>query len=278
MKYKLLRFLLFIALAKMFIQCQDKNKSAVNQQTNFSNIEKTAEKVGPKISADFSSAISILLPTQYRKESTGYPKNVENKDWFELYKEEKTEKWIIGKADLQISYGRDECVGEEVMIIKSKRENAVLFFTNFKGLNEKPETILENKSLFPEHNISFKFKGSEYMLLPMGSVMDDQRHIIPASMVRAKTDQELADSQITNYQLSFSTNDKTYHLVTIDEIEFSTPKIVWVGDLNGDDFPDMILDLSDFYEAQHLFFYLSDPSDQEKPLKKVAHILVVNDC
>lgn len=278
MKHQLFRILLFFALAKMFIHCQKAYKSEVTQQDPISKIEKTTEKVGSKISADLPSTISILLPTQYRKESTGYPKNVENKNWFELYKEEKTGKWLIGKADFQISYGRDECVGEEVMIIQSKHENAVLFFTDFKGLNEKPETILENKSLFPEHFVSFNFKGSQYKLLPMGSVMDDQRQIITASMVRAKTDQELADSQITNYQLSFSANDKTYHLVTIDEIEFSTPKIVWVGDLNGDDFPDMILDISDFYEAQHFYFYLSDPSDQEKPLKKVADILVVNDC
>lgn len=275
MKHYLSATLIFTALAGMFVQCQ---KAVVAEENQQSEITKTAGKSESTIGTNSPSDLSILIPTSYRKTSKGYPKNVENKNWFELYKEEKTGKWLIGKADLQISYDRDECSGDDVMILKSKNENAVLFFTNFKGLNENPETILENKPLFPEHNISFKFKGTEYKLVPVGNVLDDQQHIIPTSMVRQKTDQELADSQITNYLLSFSFDDQSYNLATIDKIEFSTPKIIWIGDLNGDDLPDMILDLSDSYEAQHLFFYLSDPTDKEKPLKKVGDILVVSDC
>ncbi|MCZ2083457.1 MAG: hypothetical protein LC112_04225 [Flavobacteriales bacterium] len=275
MKHYLFATLIFTALAGMFVQCQKAVAAEENQQ---SEITKTAGKSESTIGTNSPSDLSILIPTSYRKTSKGYPKNVENKNWFELYKEEKTGKWLIGKADLQISYDRDECSGDDVMILKSKNENAVLFFTNFKGLNENPETILENKPLFPEHNISFKFKGTEYKLVPVGNVLDDQQHIIPTSMVRQKTNQELADSQITNYLLSFSFDDQSYNLATIDKIEFSTPKIIWIGDLNGDDLPDMILDLSDSYEAQHLFFYLSDSTDKEKPLKKVGDILVVSDC
>lgn len=278
MKRKLFTTLFFIAIAAMFIQCQKAIATEVHQKSEIGEVKKTSGKSESKMAGNSPSDLSILLPTQYRKNGTGYPKNVKDKDWFELYKDEKTGKWLIDKADLQISYGYDECVGDDIMIINSKHENAVLFFTNFKGLNENPETILENKSLLPEHNVSFKFKGNDYMLLPMGSVLDDQQYIIPASIVREMTAQQLEDSRITNYMLSFSANDRSYNLATIDKIEFTTPKIIWLGDLNGDHLPDMILDLSDFYEAQHFFFYLSDPTDKEEPLKKVADILVVNDC
>lgn len=34
------------------------------------------------------------------------------------------------------------------MIINPKHENAVLFFTPFEGLNEKPETIFEESGFF----------------------------------------------------------------------------------------------------------------------------------
>ncbi|QOW09223.1 hypothetical protein Q73A0000_02050 [Kaistella flava (ex Peng et al. 2021)] len=278
MKIKLLTVSFFIMLANTAISCDKGNKPEMKQQAITAEESSTSEKPAPIITANFPKEVSILLPTQYRKKSTGYPQNVKDKNWFELYKEEKTGKWLIGKADLKISYGRDECVGEDVMIIKSKHEDVVLFFTGFDGLNLNPETILEDKPLFPEHNISFKFKGQEYLLSPMGSVVDDEGHILPANLVREQTQQELADSQITDYTLSFSVGNETFNLATINKIEFSTPKIIWLGDLNGDDLPDMILDLSSFYETQRLFFFLSDPNDKKQPLKKVADLEVINDC
>ena len=273
MKLKLGQIVIFLIFSNMLFQCQNIDKFAESAENNNSQ----------KMSADenavtFPGGVSILIPTQYRKKSTGYPKNLKNNKWMELYKDQKTGKWRITKADLQISYGRDECVGEDIMIIKSKNKNAVLFFSKFDGLTENPATILENKRLFPEHPISFKLKGREYLLSPMGNVLDDKAYIIPARLVRDQTEQELADSQMTDYKLAFSVDGNTINLVNINKIEFTTPKIIWMGDLNGDNLPDMILNLSDFYESQHFYFFLSDPADKDEPIKKLAELKVVNDC
>lgn len=278
MKCNVIQIVIFLVLTTTIFNCNKANKSTYNDQSITATDSLVVEKIPNANAKKFPEDVSMLLPTQYRKESTGYPKNLKDTTWMELYKDEKSGKWIIGKADLQISYGRDECVGEDVMIVRSKHHNAVLFFTQFEVLTENPETILENKALFPEHFISFKFKNIEYSLSPMGNVLDENRYIIPASSVREKTEQDLTDSQITDYTLGFSAGEKSFNLVKLDTIEFSTPKIVWLGDLNGDNLPDMILDLSGFYEAQHFFFFLSDPSDKEKPLKKIADLQVVNDC
>lgn len=83
-----------------------------------------------------------------RKDSTGYPVTVKGKGWCEIHKDTQTKKWIIAKADLKVSYDNDPCSGSDVMIINPKHENAVLFFTPFEGLNEKPETIFEESGFF----------------------------------------------------------------------------------------------------------------------------------
>lgn len=278
MKCKITQIVIFLVITNIIFNCNKADKSTSNEQSKTTTDSLVVQNIPKANEKKFPENVSILLPTQYRKESTGYPKNLKDSTWMELYKDEKSGKWLIGKADLQISYGRDECVGEDVMIVKSKHHNAVLFFTQFEGLNENPETILENKALFPEHLISFKFKNIEYSLSPMGNVLDENRYIIPASELKEKTEQELSDSRITDYTLGFSAGGKSFNLAKLATIEFSTPKIVWLGDLNDDNLPDMILDLSGFYEAQHFFFFLSDPSDKEKPLKKLAELQVVNDC
>lgn len=227
----------------------------------------------------FPRNVQILIPTQYRKESTGYPKNVKGKEWYELYKDAKSGKWVIGKADLKISYGRDECVGEDVMIVKSKHEDAVLFFTPFASLSENPVTALEDKMLFPEHNVSFSFNGKNYRLSPMGSCLDEKGQMMTADELKSKTGEELDNNtKISGYRLAFGNEGNTHELVMVESIEFATPRLIWAGDLNNDGLPDLILNIPDFYESQHLFFFLSDPTDAQHPFKKIADLKVTNDC
>ncbi|WP_188753943.1 hypothetical protein [Parapedobacter defluvii] len=260
--------------------CQNGSKNSAEKtdtQTSVNDTLVSTEKTEAVI--PFPQNVNILLPTQYRKESTGYPKNVKDKDWYEIYKDPKTEQWNIGKVELKITYGRDECVGEDVMIIKSQHEDAVLFFTPFEGLSANPVTVLEDKMLFPEHDVSFSFDGKEYHLSPVGSCLDENGQIMTIDELRAKTNEELNNNtKISGYRLFFGNAEKSPELAVVENIEYANPTLVWAGDLNNDGLPDLILDLSEFYECQHLYFFLSDKNDQEKPLKKVADLLIVNDC
>lgn len=227
----------------------------------------------------FPKNVEILLPTQYRKESTGYPKNVKNKDWYEIYKDAKTQKWMIAKADLKISYGRDECVGEDVMIIKSGHEDAVLFFTPFEGLSENPETVLEDKPLIPGTSVNFKMNNKNYSISTSGTLYDDEGNTISAAQLPEDSEGNIYIPRTKNFNLNFGFGAaKNYSIAKVAEMTSVTPNVVWLGDLNGDGLLDMILDLSDFYESEHLYFFLSDKNDKEKPLKNLADLLVVNDC
>lgn len=227
----------------------------------------------------FPENVEILLPTQYRKESVGYPKNVKEKEWYELCQNKKNGKWQIGKAQLNITYGRDECVGEDVMILSSQHDNAVMFFTAFVGMDTAISTFVSEKTLFPGQEVTVPFNGTTYRLTASGKINDEEGRTLSDAEIQTTDNDALAVSRISNYQLQFSTTGKvSYKIASLNEIESATPKLVWAGDVNQDGLPDMVLSLPDFYESQHILFFLSDKNDTNKPLKKVAEITVTNDC
>ena len=80
MKRKLFTTLFFIAIAAMFIQCQKAIATEVHQKSEIGEVKKTSGKSESKMAGNSPSDLSILLPTQYRKNGTGYPKNVKDKD------------------------------------------------------------------------------------------------------------------------------------------------------------------------------------------------------
>lgn len=227
----------------------------------------------------FPEGVEMLLPTQYRKESTGYPKGIREKVWFEIFKDEKTKNWIVAKADLEISYDHDECVGEDVMIIGSKHKNALLFFTPFNGLSEKIETVLDNQPLIPAKPLSFKMNGVVYTLSPSGIIYNELDEIVKEDELKKDEEGNYPIDRIDKYRLTFhSMSSVLSDIFSSDKMQGVTPRLLWAGDLNNDGLPDMILDMSDFYESKHLYFFLSDKNDKEKPLKKLVDLKVVNDC
>lgn len=259
--------------------------NAENNTAEIGKIESSTVKLEDSIQVvvshtSFPKNVEMILPTQYRKESTGYPRGVKDKEWYEMYKDEKSGKWIVAKADLKISYGRDECVGEDVMIIKSNHENAVFFFTPFEGLSMDITTAIEDKPIYPGHEVNFTMNGTNYRFAGSGKVFDrdTEKELSPEELQHKKTE-DLEYSLLKDYCAWFDIRESAYYnIVQIGEIQGATPTLIWAGDLNDDGLPDAIFSLPDFYESQHVFFFLSDKNDKKKPLKKVADLKVVNDC
>ena len=276
----LIKTTLFAALTFLVISCQNGTKLTDGNpidisETSSDSIESIDEI---KKTSDFSS-VEMLLPVQYRKEGTGYPENVKTKEWFEFYKDEKTGQWKIEKSKPVISYGRDECVGDDVMIIKATKENSIMFISAFEGIMENPATLMEDKAIFPDHNLKFNFRGKDYQLSPIGSYVDNEGHIMTSASAQEMSEDDLGDTRIDDYMLSFTApEDVSYNIATVPQIIGTIPRVIWAGDMNGDGLPDLVLSLSNFYESVHVFLFLSDENDIQKPLKKAADLDVQNDC
>ena len=260
--------ILLFGLLFSFISCQSKAKSTNYLLYPLADVQDTMQLSGnknPKKAFSFPKNVKTILPAMpYRKEGKVYPITVKGKDWYEIYKDTKTNQWKIRKADLKISYGFDECAGVDIMTIHSKHKNSVLFFTPFDGLNQNPITLLEDKSLIPRKEIGFIMNGNNYELSLSGKIYNEEGN---------------PNSETKSFTLSFSSEKvKKYSIAVMSERSDDTPKIIWAGDLNDDGLPDMILDLSEDYESRHIFFFLSDKNDKQKPLKKVGDAWVVFDC
>ena len=272
-----LNFCLLLCLSINGYSCSGAPQNEAAQEPQDSIANNTGDEAPlAKTAISFPENVSILLPRQYRKESTDYPQNVKDKEWLEIYKDHQTGKWIISKADLKISYGIDICVGDSTMIINSGHENAVLFFTPFEGLSKNIETVLEDKPLIPGTSVDFKMNGKNHSVSVFGT--DNEGNTLSADELPTDSEGNIY-LYAKNYKLSFSSDDtKNYSIAEVEEMHDVRPKIIWAGDLNEDGFPDMILDLSEHYESYHLYFFLSDKNDKEKPLKKIADAMVVFDC
>src|SRR5690606_32100485 len=88
--------------------CQNGSERETHQQASDTVSTTGTDTVSIKTKqSPFPKNVDILLPTQYRKESTGYPKGVKEKEWYEIFRLNQTGEWKIAKANLNISYGRD---------------------------------------------------------------------------------------------------------------------------------------------------------------------------
>ncbi len=256
--------------------------TASQETTEKDTIVTTAEEDHEPLIAEAitqQGPVEILLPTQYRKES-GYPNIVDATDWYALYLNKETNQWQLEKKALEISYDVDPCTGDSILVVEPFKE-AILFINGVENLQIAPETILTDRMLLPERNVAFQLNGNDYTLLPMGRSIDENGNDVSAEEQKAKSEADVMYNAIEAYQLSISTGTGSPMMIaTQDEIKSDgrTPKLLWAGDLNGDGLPDVIVDIADWYESQQILFFLSDKNDQEHFLRKVAEIMVSNDC
>lgn len=280
LKTTILTFVFMVSAILSGCDRNPKNESALKSDAEGiienDTISKTVETEN-QIS-NFPKDVEILLLRNYREESNGYPKNVKNKKWMVLYKDSKTGNWMIAEEKPQIKYSFDECAAENTMEISSKYEGAVLFFSQFEGLSKTLNTAAENKNLVPDKPVSFEMNGKTYSLLAKAKIFDDEGNPISSDQIENDAEGNPDIQMMKSYKLSFETGNKSSQIAEIRSTDNVTPKLIWAGDLNGDGLPDMILDLSAGYEEEHLYFFLSDPSDPKNQLKKAADLLVVFDC
>lgn len=222
------------------------------------------------------NGVQLLLPGQYRR-SAGWPV-VKGLPWHELYKG-LDGSWHVSPSAVKTRRGRDECVGEEVLIFSPQHEDAVVLFTPFPGLAERPATVAEDRALIPGSTVEFTLGAQRYLLHVEGHVLGEDGTPLDAAQMEQASEEELASQVITDLRLTLVMPDGSRcELAHKDRLEYVLPHLLWGGDLNGDALPDLLLDLADIPESRHCFLFLSDAKDVKCPIKNAAERKVVNDC
>jgi hypothetical protein len=134
-----------------------------------------------------------------------------------------------------------------------KEEEPIIYFKNHDFLKKNITGIEPNKTILPiDSTLTFNIDGKDFE--------------IKASGVVVKATKPGYCDLINNYHLliKYSDNGIEYYYSTLN-IEnfqvsdnwFSAPKIIWIGDIDGDKLVDLIIDESDTYLCNVIALYLS---------------------
>lgn len=229
----------------------------------------------------FPKNISLLFPAYYRLEPYSYPKNIKQKKWIELSGNVHSKNWKLQEANVGVrNPGDDECAGTKQIEVFSKNKEAVLFFTDFPGLNKEAQTLAHSKTLLPGEHYDLVMNNKTFRIMVKGKAfVSEENEYKEIKKYTFDTEGNPWVDQIRNFELIVQMPNKgDFSPLKIKAINGQIPKLIWAGDLNQDEIPDFFIDGSNDYENNNFYFFLSDPSDMKNPIKKVAYLERIFDC
>ncbi|MNJ84626.1 hypothetical protein D3C87_20840 [compost metagenome] len=263
----------YILMTLILVSCNNSTKPKVEKKTV--PIEQVPEKPTGKSSVeetlkeDPEPGFEILLPSTYRDWEGKNPANNLTKDWMDLY--EKKGKYYLGKADFSIEGGYSECSGDSTKTIESK--NKTLLLIKHTGLKQgEVNAVKLNKiKIWPGEKMAFKYNGIGYLLRAEGDVISSDK-------VLTDTGEELFQ-QVKNYKLYISA-DKLPETLFLEEESFNDTftELLFIGDLDSDGKPDIIVRSNRDYEEERALLFLSTEAGKGRVVGKAGEIAIQFDC
>jgi hypothetical protein len=187
--------------------------------------------------------------------------------WFGLFKNK--ENFVLKSTTVVIEKVFDEILDEKGdnpsgWKIKTKdNQESILLIQGVDFLDERAiiSVDFDKNELYPGDSLTFTFNEIDYFIYVKGFTKNKQQ----------KTT-ELND--IKNYKLYISAtiNKQKITQLIANHVRFSDkiPQFIFVGDIDGDGFIDLIINDSNHYNVTNLVLFLSKTADKGKLLKKVA--------
>ena len=221
---------------------------------------------------------AFLVPDRYRNDG-GQPSDYQAKGWKGLYYDSLKDQCISKEVQPQASYQYDECTADSALVI-SEQGGAVFFYRGLSSVAEPVPTARVDKWLFAGRSKQFSLEGKPYQLIIKADCKWDDGTLISGDQIRALAPDALMGrvKQVGFELLLQKEQGKATRFFRLDSLEYTNPSILWMGDLNKDGLPDLLIDAPVFMESSHYYFWLSDIKDPRAPLKLVDAVLVQRDC
>ncbi len=197
------------------------------------------------------------------------PLNARQLKWFGLFcKNGKT--YYLDTALIDIQKVKDEMVDEDGQQtgwqVKAKHtDSCLLLISGVENLSKHPITKLSlgKEVLLPGDEQVFAYNGIKYTLYATGDKKTTQSDgFVQLTNYRMFLKSE-ANGQVTNQILTANGNTEYGHLIK------------FVGDIDGDELPDLIIDTSGKENVGKTTLYLSKPASKGTLLKAIGmHIIV----
>jgi len=244
-------------------------------QTETNSNDKLEHEENPAIEAneeqvnldDFYAPLPEIDLNKEYKADILRPGNIESIDgidlqseWWGLFNKGEGE-WRLEKTIVKATPAHNPMIDQEgeasTFDISVSNENPCLLLwsdIDFLFEHDIEEIEIESKKLMPEETVAFTYYSVQYELFAYG--------------------EEGEYGNIENYTLSITRNDGGYNsaqsIASHDFFDDTMVEILFIGDIDGDDIPDLIIDDSHKYSYSKPVLFLSRLGNEAKIFVKVG--------
>lgn len=208
--------------------------------------------------------LKLLLEGTYHKNEVW--QGAERKQWLGLYHE--NGRYVLRPTSLQVNIVEDPVSDNEGVLsgreVVAADSNAVFLLTGLSHYPAEVDTAVISRTTLPANKeLTYTFKGKAYKIRSFG-------------------DSTQASTGERNYRhygwkaVGMKNGKQVEQLLAEDEgFDDSIYVLLWVGDLDQDGIPDLLLDLSNHYNMARYTLFLSSQAERGKLYRKVAVFEVV---
>jgi hypothetical protein len=131
-------------------------------------------------------------------------------------------------------------------------DTSLLLFAGVGGLEKRQikELTLRKQEILPGESVTYSYNGITYTLYATGNKRKES----------VTSDYYIVNSYRLFIKATINGTEKTQLLVSSREFDDAMIDILFVGDIDGDNIPDLIIDTSHHYNATAPTLYLSKPA------------------
>lgn len=194
--------------------------------------------------------VEILIPASYRGAKLVDYNKMYSENWFDFYYEKG---YYLKSAVVNLESSFDDCSGDSTLCISSGR-NSILMI---KGLSPKSNKIrsvkLNKERVWVGEKFTFTFNSQSYTLTGEGTTIKHDSTYLNGG---DKLDRW---NTVKDYKLSLAAlgASDSQLLIRIANFDDTFVKILWIGDLDEDNKPDLIVNTSPNYEMNRIELFLS---------------------
>lgn len=219
--------------------------------------------------ADAVYPVPILTSGGVFHEDEIDPKSAEYA-WMGLFRSDTG--YYIANTKIKLAKAHDAVLDEDGgktgwEVTPSVKDTALLLVSGLEYLRSKTvlKAEISKDQILPGEQQQFAYKGITYTLYATGN----KKSSTPENDLYA----------VTNYKLFIKAviNGRQYNqmLVSVKSFDDTMATILFIGDLDGDNVPDVIIDTTNHYNVTAPTLYLSKPASQNDLLKVVGmHVTV----
>jgi len=265
---KLFRLPVFILLVACSSPKEDHNASATTDSLYVSSNESNGILVTEEIpsleteSDENAGAIQILFSGTFHGDEVN--EGSDRLNWLGLFNE--GDNYLLKKTKIITERVVDGLLDNEENGEKTgwnveteSGEIAVMLISGGSLKERKVEGIEVPSVLYPGDSAEFDFKGIHYLMYATGSLQSDS-----ISGVHRVSDYNL------NVVRRYMGKSSESTLVSHSSFDEAMTHIIWSGDLDGDNFIDFLIDLSDHYNVKAPTLFLSGPAGENEVAVPVA--------